>query len=235
METHKKGFFERFLSAAPGLKKERDLPWKVILKGIPDKQAEGNFVSILTGKLNTSADDALKITKSLPIVLFSNLTSHEAEEIKLFLNETGVRSAISNDPDEMRNLGKVTWPKKVTIADLTDFDEHIPAPPPFASSSTTEPESPKLSEPSFPSKPVIPLKPKPVIPLPLPQPLATSSSTHVENRGIENEKLIVELEILRAELKTQLERLEKLLHSLKEPVPPVPGLKGNPLLPPRVR
>lgn len=239
METHKKGLFERLLAATPGLKKEEDLSWKVILKAIPDKQIEGTFVSVLTSKLNAPIDDAMKITQSLPIILFSDLSSHEAEKLKLFLNDMGVRSAISNDPDEMRSLGTVTWPKKITLNDLVDFEDNIPPPPAFSPLPSTDRPASKLSEPVFPSTPVVPLKPKPeaAAPGPVSRPVPSAPVRHHENGtgGTGNEKVLGELEKLRTELKTQLERLEKLILSLKDPVPPVPGLKSDPLFPPRVR
>jgi len=212
METRKKGLFKRILSATPPFKKEEDRSWKVILKGLPDKQAEENFANILMSRLAVGADDVSQITQSLPIVLFGDLTSQEAEKIKIFLNETGVRSAISNDSEETAGLGKVTWPKKVTLADLSDMEGDIPPPPFFASTPSTVLPAPKPSEPVLPPKPVIPEKPK-----------------------FENEKLIAELEKFKTELKAPLERLEKLLQSLRGPVPPVPGLKGDSLPPPRVR
>ena len=232
METHKKGLFERFLSSTPGFKKEEDLSWKVILKAIPDKQIEGFFISLLTSKLGAPTDDVIKITQSLPIVLFSNLSSHEAEKLKLFLNETGVRSAISNDPDEMQGLGNVTWPKKITANDLIDVEDNIPVPPTFSPLTGADKPPSKPLEPVFPSKPVVPLKPRQEAPVPVPVP--TTPVRHHEN-GTGNEKVLGELEKLRTELKAQLERLEKLILYLKGPVPPVPGLKSDPLLPPRVR
>lgn len=238
METHKKGLVERLLSATPGLKKEEDSSWKVILKVIPDSQIEENLISILTSKLNASVEDVRKITQSLPIILFSNLTSREAEKLKLLLNETGVRSAISNDPDEMQGLGVVTWPKKITANDLVDFEDNIPVPPAYSTPSAPEKPSSKSPDPVFPSRPVVPLKPRPETPLrSTPQPVFSAPERRHENgtAGTGNEKVLGELEKLRTELKAQLERIEKLILSLKGPVPPVPGLKSDPLLPPRVR
>ena len=224
METRKKGLF--------GFKKSENLSWKVILKAIPDKQLEGSFVDLLSGKLGASMEDTLKITHSLPIVLFSELSSHEAEKIKLFFNEMGVRTAISNEPDELRGLGVVVWPKKITAVDLGDVENEIPLPPSFSSSQVAHAMPPKQSDPVFSSRPVVPLKPKPDAPPPV---LSPVPSTPVSENGTGDEKLIGELEKMRTDLRTHLERLEKLIRSLKTPVPPMPGLKSDPPLPPRVR
>ena len=181
-------------------------PWQVILKGLPDKRAEENFSRLLTDRLNVGADEISQIMQSIPVIIFSDLTSHEAEKIKLILNETGVRTAISNDPDELRGLAVVTWPKKITPQDLAHFNAEIPPPPPFAPPSGKPPENPP-PPPSPPSPPAAPPPPPPPSPAP---PLPSSPSSPSSK-----EKLVQDLEKMKEELKAQLDRLEKLINSLK--------------------
>ena len=183
MAARKKGFLEKILTSS--FKKDGNQAWGVILKNVPNKQAEANLLRLLTDQLNTSADDAGKILQAVPIILFNNLTSLEAEQFKLRLNETGARTGISNDPEELRGLPLVSWPKKMTAVDLGEMEgsSNIPTPPPFlppapAPSSPLPPKStlPPFSSSSFPkTAPSSPIPPssspigreKPSAPLPV--------------------------------------------------------------------
>ncbi len=164
MGTHKKGFFEKILTSS--FKKDGNGSWRVVLKGVPDKQVEANIVRLLTERLNASADDAAKIVRTVPIILFSDLTSNEAEQIKLRLNETGARTSISNDSDELRGLAMVSWPKKVSPDDFVGASESIPSPPPFLPSATpsSAPRPPLPSMTSLPPVKSLPPRPLPSIP-----------------------------------------------------------------------
>jgi len=176
MGTHKKGFFEKILTSS--FKKDGNGSWRVVLKGVPDKQVEANIIRLLTERLNASADDAAKIVRTVPIILFSDLTSNEAEQIKLRLNETGARTSISNDPDELRGLAMVSWPKKVSPDDFVGASESIPSPPPFFPTAAQPPAS---------SKPLPPVAPRPPLPSmtslpPRPLPSIPPALTPRENR-----------------------------------------------------
>ncbi|GEM_PF-2402996 len=155
MGERKKGFLEKVFSSS--FKKDTGQSWAVILKGVPDKQSETNLVRLLTDQLNTSADDAAKIVQAVPIILFGNLTSHEAEQIKLRLNEIGARTGISKDPEELKGLPLVSWPKKITLQDLGGaINPTIPAPPPFLPPAAG---SPPPSAPPMTLRPQAPLPP----------------------------------------------------------------------------
>lgn len=110
--------------------------WAVILRAAPDKESQEALARIFTEKLNLALDDAQKIVQSSPIVLFEKRGSREAEQIKLCLNETGVRTAISNDTEEFKRLPRVVWPKKV---ELKDFGPK--APQPITATSAPKPPS----------------------------------------------------------------------------------------------
>lgn len=195
MAERKKGFLEKFLTSSS--KKDGKGSWRVVLKGVPDKQVEGLLVQLLTDRLNAAADDATKIVQAVPIILFSNLTSHEAEQIKLRLNETGARTAISNDPDELKGFAMVSWPKKVSPQDLVDVADNFPAPPPFFP-STPLPSLPSVSRPSSgpglaksaqPVTPSLP-KPRPSAPIPPNPPIPSSPESRPREKPVMSRPII---------------------------------------------
>lgn len=140
-------FLKKFrLSSSKEAKKEGG-SWGVILKGVPDKKVEEALIRIFTERLRVPGEDAQKIIRSAPLILFSDRTARDAEQIKLLLNQTGARTAISNDPGDFRILPRVAWPGTIDIADLAGEDE-IPAPP-------------ESLKPVIPSPPKIPMPPAP--------------------------------------------------------------------------
>ena len=119
--------------------KENQPSWAVILKGVPDKKVEEVLIRLFTEKLDVPGDDALKVVRSAPIILFDERTSREAEHIKLILNKTGARTAISNDPHEFKRFPRVAWPRRINVEDLgAGLETASPLAPP----STKSPISP---------------------------------------------------------------------------------------------
>lgn len=170
MTREKKGLLAKMFGGAG---KEEELPWRVILKGVPDQRSQDAIVRILTERLNTSMDDAMKILDAVPIILFENLSSRESEQMKLTLNSLGVRTAISDDPAELKGLPKVTWPRKITAQDLGVADASQqgfpPAPPPQAP-PPLPPQPPQPARSSFAPPPAAPAPPPRNVPYPLPVP-----------------------------------------------------------------
>lgn len=160
------GFFK--LPPFHSSKKDNQSSWAVILKGAPDKKVEEALIRIFTERLDVPGDDALKVIRSAPIVLFSERTAREAEQIKLIFNKTGARTAISNDPHEFKKFPQVAWPKVVRLEDLGGGAEATPS----TSLPPTQPIIPSRPSPTpsvFKSqKPVIPSAPKTPPPLQFP-------------------------------------------------------------------
>lgn len=189
--------------------------WVVILKEAPDKRAEEALIRIFTERLDIPGDDALKIVRSAPIILFDERNGQEAGEIKMVLNETGARTTVTNDPGEIKKLPRVVWPKKVELTDLKAGGGSFPeAPPPFT--------LPKPSKPITPTpKPVVPTQPKT---MPMPPPVTQASPSEkmpppsvsgewkskYENLQQSYLSAIDRLERKEAELQTTLNRAKQL-------------------------
>ena len=192
--------------------KKESQSWAVILKGAPDKRSEENLIHVFTERLNIPGDDALRIIRSAPIILFDERNSREAEQIKLALNQTGVRTGISNDGGELKKLPRVVWPRKIEAPEL--HLSRMASPPP------------SLPQPSLKSsKPLTPPEPKPVqappppmerlVPAAPPPPVATppaSDEWKVKYQNLQESYLSAmdRLKKREAELKTALERSKKL-------------------------
>lgn len=154
--------------------KETQASWVVILKGAPDKKVEENLIQILTGRLDVPAEDALKVVRAAPIILFNEKTAREAEQIKLVLNKTGARTAISNDPHEFKKFPRVSWPRPVSMEELARGEAGAtPALPPALASPPSSFKTEKPIVPKSPFKPVFPpaAAPKPIVSKSAPPPV----------------------------------------------------------------
>lgn len=152
------GFFPPFSSKK---KQSNATSWVVILKGAPDKRTEEALIKIFTERLEVPGDDALKVIRSAPIILFGDRTAREAEQIKLIFNKTGARTAISNDPNEFKKFPRVSWPKEITIEELAGGLEEPGVPPPSEPSSA-------FKAPPRPAAPASPLTPTTSPPIAMP-------------------------------------------------------------------
>lgn len=144
----------------PSRKEERS--WRVLLKGAPDKAAEQNLTRFLKEKLAVSEEDALAIVRSAPLVLFEERTKEEAEQIQTLLTkETGVRVVVTRDPEEIRNLPRVVWPKRVSLSLLlkeqVPLKEAAPPPPPPRKVPLPPPKPAKPTPAPVPPKPTPPV------------------------------------------------------------------------------
>ena len=212
--------------------------WGVILKGVPDKKTEEGLIRIFTERLDVPGDDALKIIRSVPIILFDERDPREAEQMKLILNQTGARTAISNDPNDFKKLPRVVWPKKVEAQDLGVEQAAAPPPPapPFSrpatpaaptqpSSSTPPPVFPKVppTASSFPwgppSRPVpetppapAPRAPAPPQPKPLFSPAPVPDDMRIKYENLQQSYLgaVDRLEKKDVELQAALEKVRSL-------------------------
>ncbi len=197
--------------------KKESQAWAVVLKGIPDKKSEENLIHIFTERLNIPGDDALRIVRSSPIILFDERNSREAEQIKLALNQTGVRTSISNDVNELKKLPRVVWPRKVEAPEL-----HIPRVPPPSLPQPSLKSSKPMAVPPEPRPRPVPLAaaerfaPPPPPPLPPPVPSAppqpVTDEWKIKYQNLQESYLSAmdRLKKREAELKAALERGKKL-------------------------
>ena len=125
--------FSKISSALSDKNKDNHQSWVVILKGTPDKKSEEALMQIFSSRLHVPEEDAQKIIHSVPIILFDQCNAREAEQMKLALNQTGARTAISNDPQEFKKIPRVSWPKKVALEDLTNGVNGLSPRPVFSS------------------------------------------------------------------------------------------------------
>ncbi len=186
-------FFKKLRSSSlKGPKNNEEESWGVILKGVPDKKVEEALIRILTERLNVPGDDALKIIRSSPIILFSDRSAREAEQIKLILNKAGVRTAISNDPSDFRTLPRVAWPQKIEVSHLEGEEIQAPLPPLPSPKST---------------KPIVPPAPKVPIPPPAPPPVTDEWKIKYESLLRSHSDLVERSEKNFRELQTRLKIL----------------------------
>lgn len=192
--------------------KKESSSWAVILKGIPDKRSEENLIHLFTERLNIPGDDALRIIRSLPIILFDERNSREAEQIKLALNKTGVRTSISNDLDELKKLPRVVWPRKIEAPEL-----HLPQVYPLSSQASFKPlkpvapSDPKPAQMLRPAERIVPTPSSPPSSPSLPPPPA-SDEWKIKYQNLQESYLnaMDRLKKKEAELKTALDRSKKL-------------------------
>lgn len=206
--------------------KENLASWTVILKNAPDKKSEEALMLIFTERLNVPGDDALKVIRSAPIILFDERSSREAEQIKLILNKTGARTAISNDPSEFKKFPKVAWPKRIAVEDLGAETEIGPiAPTPLSPPTSQSVFKEKVIVPTPPkprmASPIPPAPPSPIIPTPsTPPPSLAGVSEEWKNKYESLQKsylnAVDKLEKKEVEIKTAQDRLKKLESEVAE-------------------
>jgi uncharacterized phage infection (PIP) family protein YhgE len=173
---------------------------RIILQKVPDKKAEAAVVHLLTEKLHVMGDDAAKVVRAVPIILFDELTVKEAEQINLFLKQLGARSAISNDPNDAKKFPRVHWPRKIDLDTLAKLEPEKPAP--------------LLSA---------PLRP-PAAPVAAPPPSFTASQEWKTKYDLLEKSYLAAMDRLKTR-ETELKNLQEQLGKLKKPEEILPPLE----------
>jgi len=102
----------------PTAKKDDDRSWRLILSKAQTGESKKALLWILTEKLKLPLHDAQSILRSKPIILFDQKTKQEAEELNLIFNQEEIKTLLSNNPEDIKTLPRVRWPKNITQEDL---------------------------------------------------------------------------------------------------------------------